>query len=90
MTDGINGFFSEPTEEAYADKIQEALSDESLFRRIATAAHEQLYVNWDTVVENVYCRYQELIEQKKEQNERNSISSRLKQAFLPDVEDTVL
>ena len=90
VTDGVNGFFSEPTEEAYANKIQEALSDESRFRRIASAAHEQLYVNWDTVVENVYCRYQDLIERKKEQNERNSISSRLKQAFLPEVDDPQL
>lgn len=90
VTDGVNGFFSDPTEEAYADKIQEALSDESQFRRIASAAHEQLYVNWDTVVENVYGRYQELIERKKEQNKRTSLTSRLKQAFLPDVEDNKL
>ena len=90
VTDGVNGFFSDPTEEAYANKIQEALSDESQFRRIASAACEQLYVNWDTVVENVYGRYQELIERKKEQNKRTSLTSRLKQAFLPDVENNNL
>ena len=90
VTDGVNGFFSDPTEEAYANKIQEALSDESQFRRIASAAHEQLYVNWDTVVENVYGRYQELIERKKEQNKRTRLTSRLKQAFLPDVENNNL
>lgn len=90
VTDGVNGFFSDPTEEAYANKIQEALSDETLLRRVASAAREQLYVNWDTVVENVYGRYQELIERKKEQNKRTSLTSRLKQAFLPDVEDNKL
>ena len=87
VTDGINGFFSEPTEEAYAEKIQAVLTDQEMYNRVARAAREQLYINWDTVVENVYGKYQELIDAKKEHIERNSFEARLKQAFLPEVDE---
>jgi len=90
VTDGVNGFFSEPTEEAYAARIEEVIDDGEMYSRVAKAAREQLYINWDTVVETIYGKYQELIAAKREQTERNSLENRLRQAFLPDVENNNL
>ena len=89
VTDGVNALISEPTEEAFADTIATVLADEERYRRLSAAAREQLYINWDTVVDGVYEKYQELIEAKKEQIEKNNLEAKLKQAFLPDVDNPV-
>lgn len=87
VTDGVNAFVCEPTEEAFADKIQEIMADDALYDRISKAAREQLYLDWDTVVDGVFEKYQEMIALKKEQVEQKKISNVLKQAFLPDVDE---
>ena len=86
VTGGVNALISEPTEAAFADTIASVLADEERYRSISAAAREQLYVDWDTVVDGVYDKYQELIERKKEQIEQNTLENKLKQAFLPDVD----
>ena len=86
VTDGVNALISDPTEEAFADTILSVLADDERYRRLSVAAREQLYLDWDTVVDRVYEKYQELIDSKKEQVERNSLENKLKQAFLPDVD----
>ena len=87
VNDGVNALVSDPTEEAFADTIQSVLADEERYRRLSAAAREQLYLDWDTVVNGVFEKYQELIAAKKEQLEQNSLETRLKQAFLPEVDD---
>ena len=89
VADGVNALVSEPTEDAYADTIQAILADEERYNRLAKAAREQLYLDWDTVVDGVYQQYQEKIEAKKKDVEANSLANRLRQAFLPDVDDPV-
>jgi glycosyltransferase involved in cell wall biosynthesis len=84
VTDGVNGLLVEPTEEAYADAIAGLLADRQRYDRIAAAAREQLYINWDTVVDRVYDKYQELIEVKKKNVEAKKLTNVLKQAFRPD------
>lgn len=86
VTEGINALISDPTEEAFADTILSVLADEERYRRLSAAAREQLYLDWDTVVDGVYEKYQELIAAKKHQIEQNSLEAKLKQAFLPDVD----
>ena len=86
VTDGVNAFVCEATEEAFAAKIQSVIADDALYSRISKAAREQLYLDWDTVVDGVYEKYQELIEAKKEQIEKNNLEAKLKQAFLPEVD----
>ncbi|MBO4418190.1 MAG: glycosyltransferase [Bacteroidales bacterium] len=86
VTDGVNALISEPSEEAFADTIQAVLADKERYCRISAAAREQLYLDWDTVVDNVYDKYQELIAAKKKQIEQNSLENKLRQAFLPDVD----
>lgn len=83
VTDGENGLLVEPTEEAYADAIAGLLADRQRYDRIAAAAREQLYINWDTVVDRVYDKYQELIEVKKKNVEAKKLTNVLKQAFRP-------
>ena len=65
VTDGVNALISDPTEEAFADAIQSVLDDPALYDRLSTAARKQLYLDWDTVVDRVYDKYQELIAAKK-------------------------
>ena len=65
VTDGVNALVSEPTEEAFADTIQGVLDDENRYNTISKAAREQLYLDWDTVVNRVYDKYQEMIEAKQ-------------------------
>ena len=86
VADGVNGLLVEPDEAAYADAIEGPLSDEERYSRLSAAAREQLYLDWDTVVDRVYDKYQELIEIKKRQIEQNSLENKLKQAFLPDID----
>lgn len=89
VTDGVNALISEPTEETFADTIQAVLADKERYQRLSTAAREQLYINWDTVVDRVYDKYQELIEVKKKNVEAKKLTNVLKQAFRPDEDKPV-
>ncbi len=86
VADGVNALVSEPTEEAYADTIQAILADDERYDRLAKAAREQLYLDWDTVVDGVYQLYQEKIAAKKKDVEANSLTNRLRQTFLRGAE----
>ena len=90
VTDGVNAIVCEPTEESFAGRIEEVMNDEALYLRLSTAAHDQLYVDWDDVVDGVYEKYLEMVEAKKQDVEARKLSNRLRQAFLPDVEDSHL
>ena len=60
VTPGVNGYVSAPGEEQYAKLLLDILADEEGYRRIAAAAHRDLYLNWDDVVREVfedYCRF---------------------------------
>ena len=57
VTPGVNGYVSAPGEENYARLIMDILSDEEGYKRIADAAHKDLYLNWDDVVRDVYADY---------------------------------
>lgn len=90
VTDGVNAIVCEPTEESFAGRIEEVMNDEALYLRLSTAAHDQLYVDWDDVVDGVYEKYLEMVEAKKQDIEARKLSNRLRQAFLPDVDDSHL
>ena len=90
VTDGVNAIVCEPTEESFAGRTEEVMNDEALYLRLSTAAHDQLYVDWDDVVDGVYEKYLEMVEAKKQDIEARKLSNRLRQAFLPDVEDSNL
>ena len=87
VKDGVNGFISEPDETAFADMIDRIMHDDALYARVSAAAREQLYLDWDTVVDGVYEKYLEIIEAKKQDVESKKLSNRLRQAFLPDFDN---
>jgi len=65
VTDNINGFISENSIEAYADKIIEILKNPDLHRQVSENAFRDLYKNWDDAVDEAYKRYLNAIEKKK-------------------------
>lgn len=57
VTEDVNGYFSDPSEECYADKILSVLSDTAQYEKISSAAGRDLYLSWDDVVREVYRNY---------------------------------
>ena len=57
VTPGVNAYISAPGEEQYARMILDILNDPEGYRRISSAAREQLYLSWDDVVRDVYQDY---------------------------------
>lgn len=69
VTDGVNGYIFPAETKAYADGVCNALGDKEKLREIGQNAFRDLYVKWDDIVEQVYKRYIELIEENdKKQN----------------------
>lgn len=56
-TDNVNGFIAKATPEAYAAKIEEALSDEELYNTVCEGAFRDLYVTWEETVERMKEQY---------------------------------
>lgn len=65
VEEDVNGYISDPSEEAYAGKIEQILGDPEGYARVSAAAREQLYLDWDTVVDGVYQNYKEMIGSRK-------------------------
>ena len=57
VTDGVNGYISAPGEENYARLLMDILADPEGYARISAAARNDLYLNWDDVVRDVYQDY---------------------------------
>lgn len=69
-TENVDALMSENTAEDFANKIIFALTNEQELKKIGDGAFERLYRTWDSVVDETYARYLELIEQKKGDAER--------------------
>ena len=65
ITNGVNGYICEGNEEKFADKIIEILKDEALYKEICENAYNQVYVNWEGKIKEVYDTYLKLIEEVK-------------------------
>jgi len=59
VTDGVNGLLSENTPEAIAQRIFDAVNQNDL-SEIGERAHDTLYRNWESIVDEVYGRYEEI------------------------------
>lgn len=57
VTAGVNAYVSAPDEESYARMILQILSDPEGYARVSAAARRDLYLDWDTVVREVYADY---------------------------------
>lgn len=64
VTDGVNGFIAPPMPEAYAAKIENILSDDELYKRVADGAKRELYRTWDKAVGEMKEEYIRIINEK--------------------------
>lgn len=65
VTENVNGFMSENSVDAFADKISEILEDKKLYDKVSQGCFRDLYVSWDDCVKEMYGKYLEQIEKKK-------------------------
>jgi len=57
VTPGVNGYISPAGEEAYAQTILDIMADPEGYARVSAAAKRDLYLDWDSVVADVYKDY---------------------------------
>ena len=65
VTDGVNGFLSDPDTEAFAEKIKELCDDPERVKRAGENAFRDLWVTWDDAIASVVKRYEALIDQNE-------------------------
>lgn len=57
VTPGVNGYVCPAGEKNYARMLLDILADSESYNRVAQAAHRDLYLDWDSVVRDVYKDY---------------------------------
>ena len=57
VTENVNGYISENSVEAFAEKIVEIFSKPEEYAKICENAYNDLYVSWDKAVEKAYNDY---------------------------------
>ena len=65
VTDKVNGFISKYDKDSYAKYILDIFTDKTLYNSVKEKCYQDLYVNWNDVVEEVYNRYKNILEEKK-------------------------
>lgn len=68
VTDGVNGYIAKPTPEAYAQKIEEILSDKEEYESVRAGAYRDLYSTWDDAVRNLKEVYKSVTKKYRENN----------------------
>lgn len=64
VTHKVNGYLADNSPEAYANQILDIFNDEEAYSTVCNNAYSQLYVPWDTAVDNALNDYYRLIAQK--------------------------
>ena len=64
VTNNVNGYLSKDSIKAYSDKIIEILENEKLYNEIKENAYRDLYKSWDSMIDDAYYLYKDLIEEK--------------------------
>ena len=65
ITDGRNGFTIDETPEAMAALLREAVRDLSHLHEVGQHAMDEIYLSWQSCVDDAYERYQFVLEEKK-------------------------
>lgn len=68
ITDDVNGFLAEETPQAYAERIEEIISDPERLRRVGEEAHRSVYRTWENVADEVLANYRKVIEDYRKKN----------------------
>ena len=65
IKDGVNGYLSEDSVEEYSKKIIEIFDNQKLLAEVKENVYKDIYVNWDTKVDQIYNKYIEIIKNKE-------------------------
>jgi glycosyltransferase involved in cell wall biosynthesis len=61
VTDGENGFTCENDVEDFAATVAKVMDDEAARRRAGEGARQTIYRSWESIVDEVYSRYTEIV-----------------------------
>ena len=70
IEDGVNGFLAEESGEAFANRLQEIISEKGLIKKVGEEANRSVYRSWEMVAEEVYEKYQKLIEEHAKKDKK--------------------
>lgn len=70
VTDNVNGYLSENNVEQYADKILEILNHPEQYQNVANRAYQDLYKNWDMMIQDVKQEYLNQIHLKQQERSK--------------------
>jgi len=70
IIDGDNGFLAEETPSAYAQRIKEIINIEGELKRVGEQASKTVYRSWEMVSKEVLEKYNDIIKEYKEKQER--------------------
>lgn len=65
IVDSQNGYLSKNDVDVFADKIISIFADEKKYQQVCETCYNELYINWDTCVKNVFDSYIKLYKKKK-------------------------
>lgn len=65
ITDNVTGFISKNDTYAFADKIIEIMENPKLYKEVSDNVFDQIYVNWDDKIKEVFNLYMKFIDEKK-------------------------
>lgn len=68
VTDGVNGFLAEDNDEAFAAKIEQAITDPDVLKTIGQNASRDLYIHWKDCTFKLHERYCEIIDEWRNNN----------------------
>ena len=61
ITDNVNGFLSENSPSAFAEKVDMICADDELYKKVSEGAFRDLYITWDECVREMMEKYSENI-----------------------------
>ena len=62
VTNNVDGFFAKNNSDDYARRIDEIFTNKKLYNEVCKKAYNNLYINWDDEIENIYKLYLNIIE----------------------------
>lgn len=63
VTDGVNGYLSDDNEQAFAQKIKEAVADREKLVQVGKNAGKDLYINWEECTNQFVQRLEKVVEE---------------------------
>lgn len=61
IVDGHNGFLSDDSVEAFAERVEAAIADRGALRQVGINASNELYISWEQCTDLLIKRYREII-----------------------------